>query len=974
MAGGRAVRIGSKRVAMARGAHPLARWFSFLTFSGATACGSPSPREVFVQDVVPLLEQNCLSSACHGVAPDAEARGEVVDFSFFFVRIRHDGTVADNEQAYERAKSRINTLEPGEFSSLLRKPLALEAGGEHHAGGHEFPKTDDPRYRILLDWIASETGGGEGRRPEELTDNQRLFMDDVLPLLATRQCMNQTCHGSVAPFTNFEPPISLHGATRFSTAAVAKNYEQARIHLHLGGDPRLSRLLRKTLPLDAGGIAHRGGNDIFFASTNSDEAGAIVQWANAERQAVLGSQTPEVRGVVFVRGPVQPQGAFVQDAFNPGTDLWVLEPATPGGKLRNLTQALHSQAADIRDPAVSHDGKRVAFAMRQSAADAFNIYEVGVEGDGFRKLTEDSAQLPGGGSAMNVQPTYGPDGRIYFASTRAGHLADGFDTADSEIWAVEPSSGVLERMTFSPSPEITPSFIPTGKAYGTLAFTMRRTIGARFEAPVFRMPLDHNKSFHGDPELHVHHGVSLVDSVVYGMRTLPDGRFSCVLLGRDNLWRGGTLAIFDRQFGPEIPVGSEGLAAVGGFRHAFSRVSTSVTQSGWSAGGLYRHPVPLPDGRILVTRAASALNLDDPGAAPDMGLAIVQLEEKRNTGEPAIAAETTLLDQSGLSEYDAEPIVVRPLEDDPGHAHAWDRERTTDTGVFSHRYVQTLEAIFSNLGQHGAKSLRTDLAYARFVEAIPTTPALHGAAPTGLSSNMAARLLGEVPLMGGSVFASVPADRAFRLQLLDSDRMAVGTQHNRWIYVAPGEKFPGGVSPELYPVLCAGCHGGLSGKRGDVGGPVPDLITTASVTLATHENLDPRRPLAPVVVGSDPTNIVFQGAIASMLEASCVSCHAGADPAGGLSLERTKTAKFDAAYEALLAAGSFSGGDHAYVDATTPSARQSYLLERVLGRELDAPRKVDGQCPGDPPLTDAQKLDLIRLIDVGAPYRSDGAP
>lgn len=959
---------------MARGARPQARWLAFFAIGGATACGSPSPREVFVQDIVPLLEQNCLSSACHGVLPTSEARGEVVDFSFFFVRLRADGTVLDNEQAYERAKSRINTIERGEFSSLLRKPLAPEAGGEHHSGGNEFRKTEDARYLALLDWIRSESGGGEGKSPDALNDNQRMFMQGVLPQLANRQCMNQSCHGSVAPFTNFEPPILIDGAPHFSTAAVETNYEHARIHLHLGGDARLSRLLRKALPLDAGGIAHRGGNDIFFANAESAEASFIVEWADAERTAQLGDELPQLAGVVFVRGPVQAQGVFVQDGFNPGTDLWVLEPAVPGGKLRNLTQALHTGAADVRDPAVSHDGKRVAFAMRKTAADAFNIYEVGLDGSGFRALTADTQKLAGGGTAMNVQPTYGPDGRVFFTSTRAGHLADGFDVQDSEIWAVEPASGALERMTFSPSPEITPSFIGTGKSYGTLAFTMRRSISARFEAPVFRMPLDHNKRFHGDPELHVHHGVTLTDSIVYGMRTLPDGRFSSVLLGKDNMWRGGALAIFDRQMGPEIPEGSEDQAAVGGYRHAFTRVSAGVASSGASSGGLYRHPVPLPDGRILAARSTGALDLSDPQATPEMGLVIVTLEEARDSGRPRIAKEITLLDEPGVAEYDAEPIAVRPLEDDPTHAHAWDRERSTDSGIFSHRYVQTLEALFSNLEPRGKRTFRSDLRYARFVEALPTSPTAHAGAPGGLGPNMSARLLGEVPLAGGSLFVQVPAETPFRLQLLDQDRMAIGTQHNRWIHLAPGEKFPGGVSPELYPVLCAGCHGGVSGGAGDVGGVIPDVITTASITLATHENLDPRRPLAPLEVGAAAFSVSFEADVGPMLERSCSSCHSGSAPAAGLALVRTATAHFDQAYETLLAPGSFSGKNHAYVDATTPSARGSYLLERVLGRELDAPRKISGQCVGDPPLTRGEQLDLIRWIDLGALYRAKEKP
>ena len=42
-------------------------------------CSGPSAEDRFARDVVPILEGHCLGGACHGVIPDAEARGEVVD-------------------------------------------------------------------------------------------------------------------------------------------------------------------------------------------------------------------------------------------------------------------------------------------------------------------------------------------------------------------------------------------------------------------------------------------------------------------------------------------------------------------------------------------------------------------------------------------------------------------------------------------------------------------------------------------------------------------------------------------------------------------------------------------------------------------------------------------------------------------------------------------------------------------------------
>ncbi len=938
------------------------------------ACDGGGDR--FEDQVVPLLESRCLSAACHGVLPDAEAGGEYIDWSFFFVRIDERGRVIDPAAARATALGRADTRVPA-LSTLLRKPLATEAGGQQHLGGVQFAGTGDDGYRVLHDWLAGESGGGEGT--EELTALEQRFGDEVLPHLAARQCMNAACHGPTAPFTGFDAPVIIDGAPVFSPAAIRRNHHLARIHLHLGGDPRQSRIVRKTLPIEAGGIAHRGGNDIFFfpgADGEDPAITAITGWADAERSALLGgSDLPQVTGYVFVRGPLAAERPFALDgAFQPGSDLWVMD--LPGGQLRNLTATAHPEGpAEVRDPAVSHDGARVAFAMRRTAAEAWNLWLIGVDGSGLRQLGSDPAALFGGGLAASAQPTWGPDGNIYYVSTRAGQLADGRDQLDTEIWAVDPDGpdgpdgGEPQRWTHDPQPVATPSFIGTGKSYGTLAFTLRRTVGGRFEAPVLRMPLDHNRAYHGDPELHIHHGLTAGADALLAMRTLPDGRFTGVLVDRDNRWRGGRPVIFDRQFGPDL-TDPDATAAVGGFRHAFTALDESIATGGASAGGLWRHPVPLPDGRLLVTRAPGPVDLSDPAADPELGLYLVTLAEDPQTGRPAVAAIEALVDEPGIDERDAEPIVVRPLEDDPAHEPAWDPSRTETTGVLAYRHVETLEAIMSGLPPRGPRPLRDDLAFARLIEAIDETPALAAAAPAGLGESARARILAEVPLAGGSMQLELPAGRPFRIQFLDARRMAVGAQHNRWISVDPGGTFPGGVSPALYPALCSGCHGSISGDPAEPIGPVPDAVTAASITLATHQGMNPRRPLPPRPVGeADAIEVDFARDLAPLLSRSCAGCHGGSAPAGGLDVDPRPTASFDTAYEALLAPGAGSRGGRMYVDELGTSARGSYLIERMLGAELDAPRALGGACPGEPPLSEEEQLQFIRWIEVGAPYR-----
>lgn len=944
-------------------------------------CGHPSARDTFVASVLPVLEARCASSHCHGVLPDAEARGETINWQFFNLRTLADGRIADVDQAYAAARRYINTVEHPELSTLLRKPLAVEHGGKPHLGGANFPTRDHPAYRTLRDWIAAEGGGGEGRRLAELTPEQQLFATTVLPRLATAQCLNANCHGPFAPFTGFEPPILLDGQVVFGSEAALKNYHTARMHLFLGGDPLLSRLIRKALPLTSGGISHRGGNDIFFnrGTPGHPEAdptvAAIVAWAEAERAQALGTAAiPTLEAIVFVRGPAGAQTAFEHDAFFPGRDLFVLEPPTPGGAVRNLTAAAHVTPADVRDPAVSHDGRRVAFAMRQSATDAFNIYVIGLDGSGLVALTEDLAELPGGGVAANVQPTWGPDGFIYFVSTRAGHTADNQGSLDTELWRVRPDGRGLERWTFDPAPEVMPSFIGVGKSYGTLAYTILRQLGDRYKATVFRMPVDHAGAHHADPSMHPHHGATIPEDILYGLRTLPDGRFLATAFDRTNVWRGGRLAVIERQFGPELVQGTEGTSALPGFRHAFRILDRTATATGPSPGGLYRDPAPLPDGRILLAYAPGPVDLADPTAAPQLGIYVATLAEDTGKAGPTLASLEPLLDEPGVQQWDPEPVVRRPLEDDPTHRLEWDSAATT--GHAELRHLTTLETILSNLLPTGRKTLRADIAYARFLVPVLATPKALATAPLGLGKNLRSVIVGEAPPAGDSFNLSIPARTPFRMQFLDSEHMAIGNQFNLWAFLAPGERFGLSVAPDLYPIMCGNCHGSLSGDPGEVGGPVPDVITAASVTAATHENKNPRRPLAPVdvPVGGEVIAVDFRADVQPLLTRSCATtgCHAPPAPAGGLDLVPAPTASFDSAYEALLQPGAGSVGGRKYVDEGTNSAYNSHLAEIVFQRELGAPKAL-GSCPGGVPrLSAAERLTIVRWIEMGALYR--GAP
>jgi len=186
------------------------------------ACPAPGPEDRFASDVVPVLERRCLAAACHGVAPDARAVGEVIDRRFLFVDVDGQGRVTDVAAARANVKGRINTVERAELSSLLRKPLALASGGLPHAGGHPFAR-DSADWLALRGWIDEEQDGGEGTARAELTALETQFADTVLPVLRDRGCMLGRCHGTTQfaglPLAILAMMSALAGATTSRSAA-----------------------------------------------------------------------------------------------------------------------------------------------------------------------------------------------------------------------------------------------------------------------------------------------------------------------------------------------------------------------------------------------------------------------------------------------------------------------------------------------------------------------------------------------------------------------------------------------------------------------------------------------------------------------------------------------------------------------------------------------------------------------------------
>ena len=1019
----------------------------FLALLLVTTLPSCGPNEsAFESEILPILENRCANALCHGTAPGAissdgtRAKSKATDdgqpdhTKWLLFKTDSAGRITDRTQALASVKARVNARGKPEFSSLLRKTLPVDQGGTHHFMGAIFETRAAADYQTLARWVATLSNGTEGAAEPPLTVNETRFAETVYPLLVDRGCATASCHGSLmfGGLLMHTPPVA--GTKELPRHELRETYLEMKRNVTLWGDPKLSRLIAKVVPVEFGGIPHKGGNDVFFAADvgagkdprDGPAVRAILDWIAAERTAVMGADAaPAPTGppgtersakagtdqafptLVAVGGPLAAAGPFEVQPFTPGTDLYRLDPvvtkpgatAPPGAMVTpvNLTASAHQGPADIRDPAISHDGKTIVFSMRKSPVDAHNLYTIGLDGAGLTQLTFDKSEAPNGLIIGNFSPVFGPNGgfvaasgvapaeRIYFSSTRAADLSDIAHVQNADLYVVDIDGKNLERLSFTVVPEVAPYFLASGEFSGTLAYTIKRSIEGGYKGVLFRFPICHNAAHHIQPEAHPHFGISEPQQVFYGLREMPEGRASVLLLDEHNVWRGGQLATLERQFAMELPDAKVPLATLPNFRHALSVLTPKASRTGVSADGLWRDATPLPDGSLVVAHAAGSLDLTDRKLAPQTRLLRLTLKEDRISHRPHILASQVLLSSPTMAWSQPVAVFSRATEDPP-HERAWNN--TDATATLLHSGVRVIEALVAQLQPLAARTLRDDIAYVRAVTPlsvagpvdqtqVPAAETRHkapGATRASLTGRMPLFAALEVPpASDGSLAAEIPAKVPVRVVTLDKDRVAVGALQHHWYATLPGERFPVGIPLTSYGARCGGCHGAMNGDKTSVLQPVTDFITQASVTASRFANADRRQPKTlPIIDSSFFVFVDFQQDVQPILTQKCATagCHDAAVTAGGLSLTSQKTSHYTDAYESLLAPGTGSAGGFAYVDAHGYRARRSFLAEKVMQREYDAPRAMTQQCPpaASPQLTVDERLVITRWIEFGAAF------
>jgi hypothetical protein len=151
--------------------------------------------------------------------------------------------------------------------------------------------------------------------------------------------------------------------------------------------------------------------------------------------------------------------------------------AVPGGRLlvRERNGTLRDllppgRFCDVADPSVDFDGRRIAFAACESCSGPWRIWRVDADGSDLQPVTRDDRAIDLAAARLDslrfaryddFDPTWLPDGRICFASTRFPQRAQPSDVAVSNLYVTGRAGAPPLRITAERNGGEEPSFDPS---------------------------------------------------------------------------------------------------------------------------------------------------------------------------------------------------------------------------------------------------------------------------------------------------------------------------------------------------------------------------------------------------------------------------------------------------------------------------------------------------------------------------------
>jgi hypothetical protein len=529
-----------------------------------------------------------------------------------------------------------------------------------------------------------------------------------------------------------------------------------------------------------------------------------------------------------------------EDTATPGGRLLVLDGLRPDARVRKL--APQGAPAAFWRPDLSFDGTHVLFCMKSADDPAYHLYEVGLDGTGWRQITD--------GDYNDLDPIYTPDGSIVFCTSRCNqYLRCGGSKFRMFVLARSDLQGNnIYFISANNEADYTPALLPDGR----LLYTRWEYV----DKEVIRVQSLWTVNPDGTGLSAFWGNQSRWPDMLLNARLIPGTRkvlFSAV--GHHDAYA-GPLGIVDQNEGMNYPDGVYNLTPHLPWAEVGAGPADQVVNPDFQAPRCYmafQTPFPISKDLMLV----SARRGEHPQTTRDaeLGWFHLYLMDYDGNMELLYQGASNILHAQPVRSR-AKPAVLPSPVRWPGKMASADQR--PDDGFFYNsdvyegttiprgmvKFLRVLEIESQTYGD-GVRSTGREADLYRKQGAFPQFGLFGETVTSFLMDDATKRILGTVPVQeDGSVYFKAPPVRALYFQLLDGSGRCLHTMRS-FTHVMPGETRS-----------CVGCHE----TRGVAPEQKPSLV-----------NLPAPSEISPPPWGDE--TVSFPRFVQPILDKHCVSCH-----------------------------------------------------------------------------------------------------
>ena len=456
------------------------------------------------------------------------------------------------------------------------------------------------------------------------------------------------------------------------------------------------------------------------------------------------------------------RGIHIYDTFYKwppgGGGIYVLEnPTAPRSehKIRTIVDEASSNSLGkgvYTHPELSWDAKKLLFCYKGTPSGSTLIYEIGVDGKALRKISDPTSCLPvykgRHGGQHDIAPSYLPDGRIVFVSTRPSGLVPCANSGVSILHVMNADGSDMHTISVNAETEFDPAVLPDGRLiFGRWEYVDKNALTIQ---ALWSMYPD------GTRETAVYANNMVFPEATLDPRPVPGTRLIAITLAKHNSTPRGTIGYLDPFVGKNDP------KAVFNFEDP----ANSVRDTGNSC-----EPYPLDSDTVIFSGRS--------GGHRRNVIEMINRKRQRITvlSDPKICLHA--------------PMLVKPRPVPQQKPDMTDPSKKT--GAF---FVQDVYEGLDGIKRGEAKWLRVIEETSR-ISRTPGSPNPYNQTflVSGALAFATKIYLGMVPINDdGSIYFEAPSGRALYFQVLDKDKRLIQSMRT-FIQAAPGTTRS-----------CIGCH------------------------------------------------------------------------------------------------------------------------------------------------------------------------